>query len=213
MALLRDLKLFLAAFIITLAVFSTVTILAEVPYPYDQYLALFTLGSAGKTEHYFPKGVTDILPHDQISWYVGVYNHMGNVELVRVVFKLLNSTMRGPDLVNNTASERPPFYENTRLLLSNETWIIPTTWSVLNATATANATEIHSLTFNGEVESSSETISLEALHGYNYRIVIELWVYNEGAAEFSYVWEANGVSRSSYNQLWFNMTRTSLLPG
>lgn len=209
--ILRDLKLFLAAFIIALALFSVITILAQVP-SYDQYLSLFTLGSAGTTENYFPNGLADILPGTQISWYVGVYNHMGTLELVRVVFKLLNSTMTGPNEVNNTASERSPFYEETRILTSNETWLMPISWSVLNATKTANFTEIHSLKFNGQTEASNETVTLEALHGYDFRMVIELWVYDEQAGNFSYVWEANGVTRSSYNQLWFNMTRLSLLP-
>jgi len=209
----RDLKVFVVAFVIALIVLSAIVALAQIPYPYDEYYTLFTLGSTGMADNYFPGNFTNILPQTTISWYVGVYNHMGSVELVRVVFKLLNSSMPGPVLVNNTASGRPAFYEQTRLLLSNETWILPVSWSIQNATETVNATEIHSMMINGQLELSNESMMVEALHGYNYRILIELWVYSEVLADFTYVWSANGVARSTYNQLWFNMTRISLLPG
>ena len=209
--MLKELKVFVAVFLISLAVFSAIMYLAQVPYAYDQYFALYTLGSAGLAEHYFPGDVVDILPGTRMSWYVGVYNHMGTVQLVRVAFKLLNLTMVGPDQANNnSASPRESFYEITRLLVRNETWIFPVNWSVLNATTPPNATEIHSLTFNGQV--LTDNVDVEALYGYNYRIVIELWVYDDSSGNFSFAWTANGEERSAYNQIWFNMTRISLLP-
>ena len=209
--MLKELKVFVAVFLISLAVFSAIMYLAQVPYAYDQYFALYTLGSAGLAEHYFPGDVVDILPGTRMSWHVGVYNHMGRVQLVRVVFKLLNLTMLGPDQANNnTASPRESFYETTRLLISNETWTLPVNWSVLNATTSPNATEIHSLTFNGQV--LTDNVDVQALYGANYRIVIELWVYDDSGGNFSFAWAANGEERSAYNQIWFNMTRTSILP-
>jgi len=212
--LLRELKVFVVVFLISLAIFSAIVYvvhLADVPSAYDQYFALYTLGSAGLAEHYFPGDAVDILPGVRMSWYIGVYNHMGTVQLVRVVFKLLNLTMLGPDqLSNNTASAREPFYETTRLLVSNETWVLPVAWSVLNATRASNATVIHSLIFNGQ--ALTDNVEVEALYGFDYRIVIELWVYNDVSGNFSFGWTANGDDRSEYNQIWFNMTRISLLP-
>jgi len=205
---------FVAVFLISLAAFSAISYLvhvAAVPSAYDQYFALYTLGSAGLTERYFPGNVVDILPRTHMSWYVGVYNHMGTVQLVRVVFKILNGTMLGPNrLSNNTASPRASFYETTRLLVSNETWTFPVNWSVLNATVAPNATEIHSLTFNGQV--LTDNVEVEALYGFNYRIVIELWVYDGSSGNFGFGWMANGVERSAYNQIWFNMTRIGIIP-
>lgn len=206
----REIKVFVAVFLISLAIFSAITFLALVPYPYDQYFALYTLGAAGTAEHYFPGDVVDILPGAAMSWYVGVYNHMGNVQLVRVVFRILNHTMVGPDQLNNTPSARDSFFETNRLLLTNQTWILPVSWDVLNATTTQNATTIHSLNFNGQV--LTDNVEIEALNGYNFRVVIELWVYEDASGSFGYVWTANGAERSAWNQIWFNMTRTSLLP-
>jgi uncharacterized membrane protein len=208
--MLSTLKVFVAAFLISLAVFSTVAFLASVPYPYDDYFALYTLGATGTAEHYFPGDQVDILPRTRMSWYVGVYNHMGTVQLVRVAFKILNETMVGPNQLNNTPSARDSFYEITRLLVTNETWVLPVSWSVLNATSTENATSIHSLLFNGQV--LGDNVETEAQYGLNYRIVIELWVYDDVSGNFSYVWTANGVARSAWNEVWFNMTRTSILP-
>ena len=204
------LKVFVAVFLISLAVFSAIAFLASVPYPYDQYFALYTLGSSGTAEHYFPGDVVDILPGTRMSWYVAVYNHMGTVQLVKVTFTILNQTMVGPDQLNNTPSARESFYETTRLLVTNETWILPVSWSILNATSTPppptppNATSIHSLIFNGQ--ALTDNVETEALYGYNYRIVIELWVYNDVSGNFSYVWTANDGARSAWNQIWFNMT-------
>ena len=204
------LKVFVAAFLISLAAFYAIAFVASVPYPYDRYFALYTLGSSATAEHYFPGDVVDILPGARMSWYVAVYNHMGTVQLVKVTFTILNETMVGPDQLNNTPSARESFYETTRLLVTNETWILPMSWSILNATSTPNATSIHSLIFNGQ--ALTDNVETEALHGYNYRIVIELWVYDDASGNFSYVWTANDGARSAWNQIWFNMTRISLLP-
>jgi len=210
--LLRYLEVFVAVFLISLVLLSAITLLARVPsnYTYDQYFALYTLGATGTAEHYFPGDVTDILPGATMSWYVGVYNHMGSVELVKVLIKILNGTMIGPDQLNNMPSGRGAFYEMTRLLVINATWTIPLSWRVFNATKTPNATTIHSMVLNGYV--LTENVEVSALYGYDFRIVVELWVYDEASGNFGFAWDANGVERSVWNQLWFNMTRTSLIP-
>ena len=208
---MRYIKLFLSVFLISLAIISTLDLLSKVHTPPDEFLALFTLGATRKAELYFPGDRTDILQNTRISWYVGVYNHMGSVQLVKVVFKILNSSMLGPDSLNNTAAVRAPFYEEARLLLANETWVIPVSWSVLNATRTGNTTSIHSLVFNGETLRGN--VEVQADRGYNFRIVLELWVYDERAGTYSFVWLGNGEEQhAAWNQLWFNMTRIALLP-
>jgi hypothetical protein len=204
------LKYFVAAFLISLVALSAITYLANVPYPYDQYYSLYTLGATRTAEHYFPGDDVDILLREQISWYVAVYNHMGSVQLVRILFKIMNSTMTGPDQLTNLPGQRDAFYEVTRLLDTNDTWTLPVSWSILNATVTTNATTINSILFNGE--AITENVPIEALHGYNFRIVIELWVYDETSGNFTYAWTANGAERSTWNQIWFNMTRLTLIP-
>ena len=207
---LRILKIFLVTFLIALTGLTVINTLWQIRAPYDPYFALFTLGSTGKTENYFPGGKYDIYQGTRMSWFVGLYNHMGTVQLVRVVFKLLNSTIEGPNQLYNTPGNRTPFYETTRLLLSNETWMFPVVWSVFNATQSANATAIHILLFNGE--TFSENVEVDATHGYNFRMVIELWVYDQTMGDYSFAWQSNGEERSVWNQIWFNMTRVTILP-
>ena len=197
---LRILKIFLVTFVIALTGLTAINTLLQIHAPYDQYFALFTLGSGGKTEHYFPGEKYDIYQGTHMSWFVGVYNHMGTVQLVKVVFKLLNSTIEGPDQLHNTPSNRTSFYEATRLLLSNETWMLPVDWSVLNATQTANVTAIHILLFNNE--TLSENVEVDAIHGYNFRMVIELWPYDQTTGNFTFGWEVDGQERSAWNQIW-----------
>jgi hypothetical protein len=112
--------------------------------------------------------------------------------------------MQGPNQENGTPGERDPFFEEMHLILSNETWILPVAWSVNNATTSRNATAIHSLSLNNLVITNNVEIS--ALHGYDFRIVIELWVYDDSTGSFSFQWAANGERRVAWNQLWFNMT-------
>jgi len=202
--------LFLAVFLIALPIFYGLNVLASIPAPFDQYFAMYTLGSNGLAENYFPGGKSDFLPGTGILWYLGVYNHMDGVRLVRVEFKILNVTMVGPNQLNAIPSQRDSFYDETRFLLSNETWVLPIAWSVSNATKDANMITIHSLVFNNDVVA--DNVDVSALHGYNFRIVIELWVYDEALGAFSFQWIGNGKAQVAWNQLWFNMTRISLLP-
>ncbi len=207
---MRGWKLFVAVFLIALTVFYALNLLASVPAYLDEYYAIYTLGSNGLAGHYFPGDQSDFLPGTGIRWYVGVYNHMGGVRLVRVEFKILNFTMEGPDQLNGLPSQRDPFYDETHLLLSNQTWILPVAWSVDNATKGGKVITIHSLTFNNELVTDS--LETSSLYGYDFRIVIELWVYDDASGVFSFQWIGNGEERVAWNQLWFNMTRISLLP-
>jgi hypothetical protein len=207
---MRTWKLFIAVFLISLPLIYGLNAIAAIPGSYDQYLALYTLGSGGLTEQYFPKGASNILPGTQLSWYVGVYNHMGGVRLVKVEFKLLNDTMQGPSQVNGAPSQRSAFFEETHLLLANETWTVPFTWSVDNATETLDGTMINSIMFNTQL--LTDNVQLFALHGFNFRMVVELWVYDEAAGNYSFQWNGNGNLEVAWNQIWFNMTRVSLLP-
>ncbi len=207
---MRTSRLFLVIFFIALPLVTAVNLLAQIPRPYDEYFALFTLGSTGMAEHYFPKDDSNILPGEGISWFVGIYNHMSLVQLVKVKFKFLNSTMNGPDQPSKTPSLREPFYEETRLVLSNETWVFPISWSVFNASETYDGSSVHSLMFNGEI--LTQHVDVSATNGFNYRIVIELWVYDGATGDFSFIWNADGEERVAWNQIWFNMTRVSLLP-
>lgn len=206
---MRGWTLFIAVFLIALPVFYGLSIVGSLQ-AYDEYFAFYTLGLGGLAERYFPSSTANILPGTALTWSVGVYNHMGILRMVKVRFKLLNLTMQGPDQVNGIPAQRDPFFEVTRLILSNETWILPVAWSVGNATIVGNFTEIHSLIFNKRVLTSNVEIS--ALHGYNFRIVIELWVYDDTTGAFGFQWAANGDERVAWNQLWFNMTQVSLLP-
>jgi hypothetical protein len=207
---LRDRTIFFSAFLIVLALTSGLVLLSQIHSPQDDYFALYTLGESGKAEQYFPNDVPNILPGTQIHWFAGVYNHMGSVQLVRVEFKLLNMTMKGPDEYTNESSPYDPFFDTTRLLLSNETWLFPISWSVLNATLKTRVVTIYSIIFNNQTLTSNVQVS--SLGGYNFRIVIELWIYNSSTDSFNFGWSSNGVQKIAWNQIWFNMTQVSLIP-
>ena len=201
---MRDSRLFLTVLIIALALISTVTLIAQIPAPYDEYLALSTLGPLGTADEYFPANNVNIHLGVQNQWFVEVYNHFPNLQLLRVELKLLNATMPGPNQLNDQPSERPPFYEVTRMVTSNETWKIPILWSVSNASEINGTVTVNSLTLNGEELTPNVVISAD--NGYNFRIVIELWVFNGDSDAFNFAWASNGSPRVAWNEIWFNMT-------
>ena len=48
--------------------------------------------------------------------------------------------------------------------------------------------------------------SVFAEDGYNFRIILELWFYDEGLNEFQFGWGYGDELRCAWNQIWFNST-------
>jgi hypothetical protein len=114
--------------------------------------------------------------------------------------------MSAPDSQRQVPSAANAFMQIKHVLLKNETWIAPIRWSVTNATEARSIVTIFAIVFNSTVVT--ENLSVAAKNGYNFRMVIELWVYTPETQEFEFAWMSAGQLRSSWNQIWFNMTQT-----
>jgi len=166
---------------------------------------MWVLGSSGSVGSYFPDPNSTIHPNQLINWTLGVYNHMNSLEYVVVQVKLLNSTISGPDQIAGTPSSVPEIFEFSRILLSNETWSIPFVWRLLNLTKQGENLLITGLSI-GQSFLTGKLAS--AAGGIDFRLIFELWIYDENSNTLSFAWSSGGASHSVWTQIWFNATAT-----
>ena len=165
-------------------------------------MALAVLGEEGMAENYYPGDDPDLEVGEEVHWTLYLYNHIGEARYVAVRVKLLNSTMLAPNSTSCTPSAAPVVYETRRVLLDNETLLYPLDWGLLEVGGEGDLISIEGLMING----GSLQTGVEAVHGYNFRVVLELWVYEEASEGFIFGWGSGEESRCAWNQIWFNVT-------
>jgi hypothetical protein len=178
--------------------------MAYLPRSGEPFMALAVLGEKGMAEKYYPGDDPSIEVGEEVHWTLYLYNHMGEARYVAVRVKLLNSTMLAPNSTSCSPSPAPVVYEVRRVLLDNETWLYPLDWSLLNVSWDSESIMIDGLMINGRPFQTG----VEAVHGYNFRVVLELWGYEESSEGFIFGWASDGESRCVWNQIWFNTTST-----
>ena len=125
--------------VLSFALFATVLTSAGLysyywqPVTGQKFFALWMLGAHHLVGDYYPNNDTSIRPRSILNWTLGVYNHMGNLEYIVIMVKLLNSTNQEPNDLNGVPSPVAPIFQIHRVLTDNETWSTPFTWSILNA--------------------------------------------------------------------------------
>jgi hypothetical protein len=160
------------------------------------------LGSGGKLEHYYPNDNPNIAVNSTVRWFVGLTNSMGSVQYATIRFKLGNESITPPNETSGTPSPAPLLSQYSRVLLDNETWEFPLNWAITNINNAPNATSL-TLNMNGTMVPVPDTRSLG---GKNFRIIIELWVYNPDTDLFEFGWVTGGQRRAAWLEIWFNAT-------
>jgi len=176
-------------------------VMAFIPSRDEPFLALAILGKDGMAESYYPDDDPNIELGEMVHWTIYLSNHMGEVQYVAVKVKLLNSTNPSPISNSCTPSPAPMIYEVRRVLMKNETGLFLFSWSILDAAQNGDFLEIRALSVNGE---TIETNAL-AIYGSDYRVVLELWVFNKNLNEFEFGWDYDDEKRCAWNQIWFNV--------
>ncbi len=168
---------------------------------YEEYFfELGLLGREGKAEGYFPGDNSTIYLGTPMSWRIYVHNHMGSEQVVSIRVKILNSTMEAPDDRRHEPSLEPYFLYVIVSLSVDETVLVPFSWSVLD-TEYRNGTVINGLIVNGEhVE-----IDVSSVFDGVFRIVFELWVYDQESDEFIFGWYSKGEFYSVSLYMWFEL--------
>ena len=196
----------IAVFLLLVMITETSAYLATTPRQREQFFEFYVLGSNRLAVNYYPQNDTNLRLASPISWYVGVTNLMGNTQLVEVRVKLGNETTIPPNDTSDTPSSAPELISFDRFLSDNETWEFPFVWSISNATATSRSIRILTVQINNE---TYEVSSWSAANGYNFRVILELWVWQTDTNTFEFGWNSNGEYRTSWLQLWFNLPNPS----
>jgi len=166
---------------------------------YEEYFfELGLLGKEGKAESYFPDDDSIINIGTPMSWLIYVHNHMGSEQDVSIRVKILNSTMRAPDDLEHEPSPKLYFLEIPISLSVDETVLVPYSWSVLDAEYRKGIV-VKGLIVNGE----SVEVDVKSFSDGRFRIVFELWVYDQESGESIFGWYSKGEFYSASIYMWF----------
>lgn len=199
----RDLRYVLAFFVIATVLASASVYVDLAPAPTDHFFSMWVLGSTGLAESYFPNNNPNLIVGESVNWTLGVYNHMSQLEYVVVRVKLLNATDTAPNEQTGVPSPVGVVFEFARVLSNNETWSIPFVWSIWNETSFQGNLLITGLKVNDTLITG--TIA-EAPSGLNFRMVFELWSYDQNTNAFVFSRTTPSSPYSVWTQLWFNAT-------
>jgi len=193
----------ITVFIVLIVIAETGAFLALTPHPQERFFQLYVLGSNRLAADYYPQNNPDLHVASPVSWYVGVTNFMGNVQLVEIRLKLGNETTTPPNDTTDTPSSAPELVAFDRALMNNETWEFPFLWTITNATTTAGTIHIIRMQINNE---TYQIPNWSANNGYNFRLILELWVWQTNTNTLTFGWNNNGEYHTAWLQVWFNMT-------
>jgi hypothetical protein len=190
-------------FVTFLIVFETIAYIATTPRPAEQFYQLYVLGANHLAADYYPNDDPNIRLGASVSWYLGVTNDMGSVQLVEIRIKLGNQTIQPPDDQTGLPSKAPLIAGFHRFLLDNETWEFPFIWQISNMTSSGSVTRILGLQLNNQ---TIQILNSSAQNGYNFRLIIELWTWNVDSSSFEFGWYAGTEHQIAWLQVWFNAT-------
>jgi len=164
----------------------------------ERFSELWILGSDHMAEDY-PFNVKE---KEVYKVYLGIGNHMGDLEYYRVYVKLRNQTEPVPYAVNGTPSPLEPLLEYHTFLSDNETWEKEILFSFEGVSFDGNISKVSKLVINGYAfEIDKVAMWDEERHGFYYQLFFELWLYNATASGFQF--------HSRFVWIWLNMMESA----
>lgn len=156
------------------------TLAAVVTFPEgEKFSEMWLLGPGRMTEDY----PFNVLEGQAYRIYLGVGNHMGDLEYYVVYVKLRNQTEPSPDTFNGTASSLEPVFEYRVFLLDAEAWEKELWFSFEGVSFEGNFCRISRLSINGYVFSVDKVVVWdEENKGFYVQLFFELWLYNATVA-------------------------------
>jgi hypothetical protein len=200
----QDRRALIAVFITLLVLCEVMVYVSTAPRPSEQFFQIYILGANHTATDYYPRNDSDLGIDEPVTWYLGVTDNMGLVQLVSIRVKAGNQTISPPDDQQMLDSPAPIVTDFTRVLQNNETWQMPFVWSISNATLNNRATSILSLQINNQ---TYQIQNWSASDGYNFRMIFELWIWQESSNSFEFGWTANSERHIAWLQVWFNVTQ------
>jgi hypothetical protein len=193
----------IVVFITLLIIFEMIAYVATTPRPQEQFFQFYVLGANHLAADYYPSNDSSIQLGEQVKWYIGVTDLMGNMQLVSIRVKLGNETISPPNDTKGLPSPAPLVTEFMRFIQDNETWELPFVWQISNISSTNGSTRILQLQINNQTFQIHDS---SARNGHNFRLILELWVWNVDSAGLDFGWHSGTEHRVAWLQIWFNAT-------
>lgn len=173
-------------------------------WPKSEY-NFFEIGLLGKDQlakDFFPNNDSNLNVDSQIDWYIYLHNHMGSYQDVVIKAKLVDLVLPLPDDLEHMPLQSDPFFEIPFSLSTDETQLIPFSWSISEISTQNEMTIITSILVNNSEISLNDVVSQSS----SFRMIFELWVYNQSSKTYEFSWE-NGLDISSASvNMTFNVS-------
>jgi len=167
-----------------------------------RFFELSLLGKDKMAKDYYFNDNFSLKVGSQVDWFIYIHNHIGTNQNVIVKVKLVNSTMDLPTDLDNKPSPFDPIAEFPLSLSVNDTLIVPFSWSIVKAISQKNSTHLKQLLVNDQIVE----VDVPAFSGSFFRMVFELWVYDQCSQTYEFGWESEKGLSSSSIHLAFRVT-------
>lgn len=173
----------------------------------NNFFQMYILGTNRMAGQYYPENNPNLTMGIKMSWHLFVSNDMGSAQSIMLKVKLGNMTSPAPDQIRCEPASLQSLVEFRKVLQDKETWAIPFNWSVVNVEETQEMIYLRNINVNN-LDLKTSTVC--ALHGYNFRMIFELWTFNSTTREYQFGWFSNGRRDCAWLQIWFNATRNTI---
>lgn len=169
----------------------------------EDFFSLYTLDKDGTTNNYFIED-SDIIVGNTTDWTITVENKMENVQYVKLIIKIFNSSNMNDDIYSGIPNSNPILYQREHYILDNNKWDHNIQWHIKEIEINNNVTEIKKIVINQQ----EITTSIFNDNSEDFIFLIELWPYNIKSTrvdKFMFTWESNGTPDCTWNKIWFNV--------
>jgi uncharacterized membrane protein len=131
--------------------------------------------------------------------YLGVANHMGDLEYYKIYVKLRHQNETLPDREKKLSSSLEPLFEYRLFLSNDETWEKKLLVSFEDVKFEGNISRVSRLSINGYAVNMDKIVAWdETSRGFYCQLFFELWVYNSTTSDFQF--------HNRYVSLWINLS-------
>jgi len=175
----------------------TVALLVRLPES-ERFSELYVLGPWHMAESY----PFNISGDETCRLYLGVSNHMGDLESYLVSVKFRNQTESLPNSADGLPSELDPLFEYRFALGRRGVWERNLSFSVGNISRSGNLSRVSSLIVEDDMVTVGKVTEWDVQnHGFLYQLFFELWRYDADASSYQY--------DNRFVGIWLNVTMPS----
>ena len=164
----------------------------------EKFSELWVLGPDHMLRNY-PFNVSE---GESYKVYLGVGNHMGDLDYYRVYVKFRNQSETLPDDKAGLPSPLEPIFEYNMFLRNDETWERELSFSFEGVSFERNVSSVNKVLIDGYAVDVNKIAPWdETQNEFYYQLFFELWIYNTTASRFQF--------NNCYVGLRLNITETS----